>query len=178
RGSLFAATGAGSEAVLRRDAIQVGGTLELAEQAVVRRLDADVRGVRLQARVGEAELQVVGVVPGGTDRVPLAILVRQARGAVRERGRGLVVGVAGTQGPRVVEHELAADGGEPRLAPAERLDGRRVRAIELDAHFLQRLPAGFRVGRRHGEAVGELVGDLDRGRARGGQLGACPAVLE
>src|SRR5690606_4333735 len=92
-----------SEPVLRRNTVQVGAAVERTDDAAAARGGVDPRVVRLQVAEGEVHVQRIADRPGRTDRVPAAIVVGQARGAVHEAGGGLVVGNAAAQGPAVVE---------------------------------------------------------------------------
>src|SRR5690606_2336114 len=107
-GGAFSWSGRGSEVVARRDAEQVGVAVEWAGDGAAAGGGADLRVLGLEVREREVQLQRIAHLPGGADRVPVAIVVGQARGAVREAGRGLVDGEAATQGPGFVEDVLGA----------------------------------------------------------------------
>src|SRR5690606_9445633 len=91
---LFITRSQRSESVLRRDTAQVGAAVERTDDAAAARGGVDPRVVRLQVAEGEVHVQRITDRPGRTDRVPAAIVVGQARGAVHEAGGGLVVGNA------------------------------------------------------------------------------------
>src|SRR5690606_13442632 len=132
-----------SEAVLRRHAEQVGVALVGTADGAATGREVDLGILRLQVGEGEAHVHRIADVPGGTDRVPAAIVVGQARGAVLDAGRGFVIRDATAQGPGVVELVFRAQRHERGVLPAEGLDRVRVGVVELDAHFAQRRPAGF-----------------------------------
>src|SRR5690606_31281194 len=167
-----------SEPVLRRNAVQVGTAVEGADHAAAASGDVHLRVVRLQVAEGEVDVERVADRPGRADRVPAAIVVGQARGAVHEAGRRLVVGDAAAQGPAVVELVLGAQRGEGRIAPFEGLDRIRIGVAELDAHLFQRRPAGLGEAGRHREALVDLPVRTDLQQRRRGQLGAARAVEE
>src|SRR5690606_39778121 len=105
--------------VLRRDAVQVGAAVERAGDAAAAGGGVHAGVVGLEVAEGEVHVQRVAERPGGADRVPAAVVVGQARGAVHQAGRGLVGGDAAAQGPAVVELVLGAERGEGRIVPFE-----------------------------------------------------------
>src|SRR5690606_2591975 len=111
-----------SEAVLRRHTEQVGIAVVRTGDRVSAGGEVDLRVLRLEVGEREVHRQRLAHVPGGTDGVPATVVVGQARGAVRDAGRGLVVGHAAAQRPGVVELVLGAERHELRVGPLEGLD--------------------------------------------------------
>src|SRR6185437_10089526 len=105
---------AASELVLHRNAEQIAGVVEAADQVVAGGAHVvDVAIVDEQMRVADVERQVLGGRVACADRDPFARTIRNARITREVLGRGLVEGQAAAQRPLVAQLVIHADRAEP-----------------------------------------------------------------